>query len=46
MALRHAVLTALRDQNCLRGLGFEQEHRDWCLRIAALPKERTTHAER
>ncbi|WP_371494017.1 PadR family transcriptional regulator [Kitasatospora sp. NBC_00374] len=32
---------------CLRGLSFEREHRDWCLRIAALLKERrTTHAER
>ncbi|MGA6161786.1 PadR family transcriptional regulator [Amycolatopsis magusensis] len=25
---------------CLRGLAFEQEHRDWCLRIAAVLKER------
>ncbi|MCX4538955.1 PadR family transcriptional regulator (plasmid) [Streptomyces sp. NBC_00841] len=32
---------------CLRGLAFEQEHRDWCLRIAAVLKERqSTHAER
>ncbi|MFJ8386582.1 PadR family transcriptional regulator [Streptomyces sp. NPDC094438] len=25
---------------CLRGLAFEQEHRDWCLRIAAVLRER------
>ncbi|MGO4462387.1 PadR family transcriptional regulator [Streptomyces sp. M-16] len=25
---------------CLRGLAFEQGHRDWCLRIAAVLKER------
>ncbi|MCX4747537.1 PadR family transcriptional regulator [Kitasatospora sp. NBC_01287] len=25
---------------CLRGLSFEQEHRDWCLRIAAVLRER------
>ncbi|ORT55589.1 PadR family transcriptional regulator [Streptomyces sp. CB03238] len=33
---------------CLRGLTFEQEHRDWCLRIAAVLRERqkTSHAER
>ncbi|GGT14379.1 PadR family transcriptional regulator [Streptomyces purpureus] len=32
---------------CLRGLAFEREHRDWCLRIAAVLKERrTTRAER
>jgi DNA-binding PadR family transcriptional regulator len=32
---------------CLRGLAFEQEHRDWCLRIAAVLKERqSTRAER
>ncbi|MFF3459307.1 PadR family transcriptional regulator [Streptomyces sp. NPDC002730] len=32
---------------CLRGLAFEQGHRDWCLRIAAVLRERrTTHAER
>lgn len=30
---------------CLRGLAFEQEHRDWCIRIAAVLKERqSTHA--
>jgi virulence activator alpha len=54
MALRHAVLAALLDSEysgyqltCLRGLAFEQEHRDWCLRIAAVLKERqSTHAER
>ncbi|MFF8289654.1 PadR family transcriptional regulator [Streptomyces sp. NPDC016309] len=33
---------------CLRGLAFEREHRDWCLRIAAVLRERrsTAHAER
>ena len=32
---------------CLRGLSFEREHRDWCLRIAAVLRERQpTHAER
>ncbi|MGC7102835.1 PadR family transcriptional regulator [Amycolatopsis lurida] len=32
---------------CLRGLAFEQEHRDWCLRVAAVLKERqSSHAER
>lgn len=32
---------------CLRGLGFEQEHRDCRLRIATVRWERrTTHAER
>ncbi|MEV8531035.1 PadR family transcriptional regulator [Streptomyces sp. NPDC051211] len=32
---------------CLRGLAFEQEHRDWCLRSASILRERqTTHAER
>lgn len=32
---------------CLRGLAFEQGHRDWCLRIATVLRERrTTHAER
>ncbi|MFJ6793449.1 PadR family transcriptional regulator [Streptomyces sp. NPDC091268] len=32
---------------CLRGLAFEREHRDWCLRIADVLRERrTTHAER
>ncbi|MFI0977262.1 PadR family transcriptional regulator [Streptomyces sp. NPDC021093] len=32
---------------CLRGLSFEQEHRDWCLRIAAVLRERqSTRAER
>ncbi|MCM2417804.1 PadR family transcriptional regulator [Streptomyces sp. RKAG293] len=32
---------------CLRGLAFEQDHRDWCLRIAAVLRERrSTHAER
>ncbi|WP_329454136.1 PadR family transcriptional regulator [Streptomyces sp. NBC_01497] len=25
---------------CLRGLAFEREHRDWCLRTAAVLKER------
>ncbi|MFC8916862.1 PadR family transcriptional regulator [Streptomyces sp. NPDC047821] len=25
---------------CLRGLSFEREHRDWCLRIAAVLRER------
>ncbi|MFH9613301.1 PadR family transcriptional regulator [Streptomyces pratensis] len=31
---------------CLRGLAFEREHRDWCMRIAAVLKERqTAHAE-
>lgn len=31
---------------CLRGLAFEQEHRDWCRRIAAVLRERqSTHAE-
>ncbi|MFJ9413108.1 PadR family transcriptional regulator [Streptomyces sp. NPDC101227] len=32
---------------CLRGLAFEQGHRDWCLRIAAVLRARqVTHAER
>ena len=32
---------------CLRGVAFEQEHRDWCLRIAAVLRERqSTRAER
>jgi hypothetical protein len=32
---------------CLRGLAFEQEHRDWCLRIAAVLRERqASRAER
>lgn len=32
---------------CLRGLAFEEGHRDWCLRIANVLKERrTTRAER
>ncbi|WP_030543825.1 PadR family transcriptional regulator [Streptomyces albus] len=32
---------------CLRGLAFEREHRDWCLRIATVLRERrTAHAER
>ncbi|MEU9062258.1 PadR family transcriptional regulator [Streptomyces sp. NPDC048430] len=32
---------------CLRGLSFEQEHRNWCLRIASVLKERqSTRAER
>ncbi|MFD7017772.1 PadR family transcriptional regulator [Streptomyces sp. NPDC059928] len=32
---------------CLRGLAFEQEHRDWCLRIAAVLRERqSAHVER
>ncbi|GHA95016.1 MULTISPECIES: PadR family transcriptional regulator [Streptomyces] len=32
---------------CLRGLSFEREHREWCLRIAAVLRERRTeHAER
>ncbi|MER6117758.1 PadR family transcriptional regulator [Streptomyces sp. A0642] len=31
----------------LRGVAFEQEHRDWCLRIAAVLRERqSTRAER
>ncbi|MEV5940034.1 PadR family transcriptional regulator [Streptomyces sp. NPDC051994] len=31
---------------CLRGLAFEQEHRDWCLRIAAVLRERqAAHVE-
>ncbi|RII13852.1 hypothetical protein DSC45_23130 [Streptomyces sp. YIM 130001] len=31
---------------CLRGLAFEREHRDWCLRTAAvLSERRTTRAE-
>ncbi|MEH0556541.1 PadR family transcriptional regulator [Streptomyces sp. B21-101] len=31
---------------CLRGLDFEQGHRDWCLRIATVLRERrTAHAE-
>ncbi|MFI2780307.1 PadR family transcriptional regulator [Streptomyces sp. ALB3] len=31
---------------CLRGVAFEQEHRDWCLRIAAvLERRQTAHAE-
>ncbi|MEV6651720.1 hypothetical protein [Streptomyces sp. NPDC051219] len=31
---------------CLRGLAFEQGHRNWCLRIAAVLRERqTTSAE-
>ncbi|QNA71716.1 PadR family transcriptional regulator [Streptomyces sp. So13.3] len=25
---------------CLRGLAFEQDHRDWCLRIAAVLRDR------
>ncbi|WP_438948651.1 hypothetical protein [Streptomyces atratus] len=25
---------------CLRGLAFEEENRDWCLRIAALLRRR------
>ncbi|QGV82264.1 PadR family transcriptional regulator [Streptomyces ficellus] len=33
---------------CLRGLAFEREHRDWCVRIADVLRERqrTAHAER
>jgi DNA-binding PadR family transcriptional regulator len=32
---------------CLRGLAFEKDHRSWCLRIAAVLRERqATHAER
>ncbi|MBT2482441.1 PadR family transcriptional regulator [Streptomyces sp. ISL-94] len=32
---------------CLRGLAFEQGHRDWCLRSAAILRERRTNrAER
>ncbi|MGI5359624.1 PadR family transcriptional regulator [Streptomyces sp. CA-252508] len=33
---------------CLRGLAFEREHRDWCLRIAAVLRERrrAPHGER
>ncbi|WP_336323732.1 PadR family transcriptional regulator [Streptomyces lavendofoliae] len=33
---------------CLRGLAFEREHRDWCLRIAAVLRERrrANHGER
>lgn len=32
---------------CLRGVAFEQGHRDWCLRTAAVLKERLTpHDER
>ncbi|MFC4610356.1 PadR family transcriptional regulator [Streptomyces maoxianensis] len=32
---------------CLRGLAFEQDHRDWCRRIAAVLRERqASHAER
>ncbi|MGO4757737.1 PadR family transcriptional regulator, partial [Streptomyces sp. 2MCAF27] len=32
---------------CLRGLAFEQGHRDWCLRITAVLRERqTTDAKR
>ncbi|MEV7402047.1 PadR family transcriptional regulator [Streptomyces sp. NPDC091267] len=32
---------------CLRGLAFEQGHRDWCLRIATVLRERqAAHAER
>lgn len=31
---------------CLRGLSFEQEHRDWCLRIASVLKERSALKER
>lgn len=32
---------------CLRGLSFEREHRAWCLRIAAVLRERqASHAER
>uniref|UniRef100_A0AAU2JGU5 PadR family transcriptional regulator n=1 Tax=Streptomyces sp. NBC_00049 TaxID=2903617 RepID=A0AAU2JGU5_9ACTN len=31
---------------CLRGLAFERGHRDWCLRTAAVLRERHTHAER
>lgn len=27
---------------CLRGLAFEQENRDWCLRVAAVLRERQT----
>ncbi|MER7728759.1 PadR family transcriptional regulator [Streptomyces sp. NPDC096323] len=31
---------------CLRGVAFEKEHRDWCLRIAAVLRERqSTRAE-
>ncbi|AEN10242.1 MULTISPECIES: PadR family transcriptional regulator [unclassified Streptomyces] len=28
---------------CLRGLSFEQEHRDWCLRTAGILRERQAH---
>ncbi|UQX03367.1 PadR family transcriptional regulator [Streptomyces sp. RerS4] len=32
---------------CLRGLAFEREHRDWCVRIADILKERQrAHAQR
>lgn len=32
---------------CLRGVAFEREHRDWCLRIAAVLRERqSARAER
>lgn len=32
---------------CLRGVAFEQGHRDWCLRTTAVLRERqATHAER
>ncbi|WP_331767130.1 PadR family transcriptional regulator [Embleya sp. NBC_00896] len=32
---------------CLRGLAFERDHRDWCLRTAAVLRERrTAHVER
>ncbi|MEU9379263.1 PadR family transcriptional regulator [Streptomyces sp. NPDC048255] len=32
---------------CMRGIAFEQGHRDWCRRSAAILRERqTTHAER
>lgn len=32
---------------CLRGVAFEQGHRDWCLRTAAVLRERlTTRDER
>ncbi|WP_326647997.1 MULTISPECIES: PadR family transcriptional regulator [unclassified Streptomyces] len=32
---------------CLRGLAFEEDNRDWCMRIASvLRKRRSTHAER
>ncbi|MET8678836.1 PadR family transcriptional regulator [Streptomyces sp. NPDC004647] len=31
---------------CLRGLAFEQDNRNWCLRIAAILRERRTHHAR